>query len=121
MYYNHFRLKDEEYKKLPFENRFIVDMISEMIEVKFAEKIIGSLMKRSEALGPGGYDIETRNHVLDKKKDRESAFNGYTIIKRLYESEFGELDSFIEEEIYKSADRHSDELLEEYGWNEKAA
>lgn len=112
-----YAVEGKEYEELSLQARFHADMIAEMAEVKFADKVIDIIVNRY----PFGKAME---RMTDDEKSRiesmlgirEAGFNAYHALLKIYESEFGKIEEVHRKNIDTIADAASDTKLYMNHW-----
>lgn len=98
-------LTASEMAVMPLKRRFIVSLLQEKANWHFANSVLDILQTR-------GKDPRIPTY----KANRETAWECYYAVKRLYDSEYGKLDSQAESVINTEAKEIADKALTLYGW-----
>ena len=110
----HFFKDDDEYKDCSLQERFILDIIACEANMKFYRRTIDILVERNPDFN--SRDENTKCRISGMKADYDTSFEVWHRLKRLYESEYGELSDFSMNAIEHIAEAYAESALKGYGW-----
>lgn len=106
------QIEEKEYMAMPLHKRMFVDMLSEMAEVRFADKVIDTIVKRYPTeTHCWDYEDSDKEKINYMKTIVEAGMNAYCAILTLYESEYGKMSRETEKILNESADIIAEQLL----------
>ena len=110
------RVSNGNLKKLTLQEKLMVSMLSEKVEVVFASKVTEIVRKRQPKFTDmDEWDPNEVSTIRSFNENIRAGVQAYCALKRIYESEFDDIEQ-AEKVIKLAADAYATVMLEEFGW-----